>query len=58
MNNLPFRARQKCPMVMVGIEPDGEQALGFVLVAVDGVALISKDTKPDKKNWCGFAVLR
>lgn len=36
---------------MVGVEPDGKQALGFVLVAVDGVALISRETKSDKKKW-------
>jgi len=56
MNNLPFRARQKRPARMVRVEPDGEQLLGFVLVAVDGVALISTETKPEKNEWFRFAV--
>ena len=50
MNELPFRARQKRPTVVMGVEPDREQALGFVLVSVDDGALISTEMKSD--NMC------
>lgn len=42
MDKLPFRARQMHPAIVVGVEPDGEQALRLVPVAVHIVALTSK----------------
>lgn len=39
MDKLPFRACQMHPAIVVGVEPDGEQALRLVLIAVDIVAL-------------------
>ena len=41
VDKMPFRARQMHPAIVVGVEPDGKQALRLVLVAVDIVALMS-----------------
>lgn len=51
MDKLPFRARQMHPAIEVRVEPDGEQALRLVLVAVDNVALTSKvKGKSERRN--------
>lgn len=39
MDKLSFRARQVHPTVVVGVEPNGEEALGLILVAIDIVTL-------------------
>lgn len=57
MDKLPFRARQVHPAIVVRVEPDGEQALRLVLVAVDIVALTSTgrvkdDTKARTTTKC------
>lgn len=50
MDKLPFRARQMHPAVVMGIEPNGEQAFGLILVAVDIVALTSTGSKINNDN--------
>lgn len=50
MDKLSFRARQVHPAVVVRVEPNGKEALGLILIAIDIVALTCTISKRNKNR--------